>query len=867
MSPPIPINEQARLEALKAYNILDTGAEEAFDNCTKLASQICGTPISVITLVDESRQWFKSQLGLDVSETDRNLSFCAHAIINPYELFVVEDATKDPRFADNDLVVFEPKIRFYAGVPLVTPEGYGLGTLCVVDQKPRHLKPEQFEALKQLATLAQELLELRRVSFELVQTKHELQEASEQKMRKIANQAPGTLYQFQIASDGDVSFPFVSDGIADIHPGITSDMLINDPSLAFSTIHPNDLAGVQTSIQVSYESLTTWDEEFRIVLDDGSTRWHRGSAKPERLGDGTVTWYGFFQDITKVKLNQFAVERQLKRTALLNEIARTTIDRVDLVSVFQVALGQLEEQLPLDFSLAALYEATNTSLTFTTCGLKSCNLNAQLGFSPDQIIPIKELGLQSWLGGEEPLYYPDLTQFDQVFARKLTEVGVYSIITLPLLIPKAKPLGWLIVGREQIDAFTPRVQDFLSQVSEQVALTIQHIRLHEQLQTAYDALRQTQQALLKEERLSALGQMASGIAHDINNALVPIVGFTEIMLRRETNLSKKARRDLQRIKTAGQDISHIVTGIKNFYRPREVQETLFPVDLNQIVEEVRDLTRLQWQDIPRQVDISIIVETDLATHLPPIFGLESELREALTNLIINAVHAMPQGGTLTLRTSQAEQHLLLEAIDTGLGMDNETREHCLEPFYTTKGQEGTGLGLSMVYGVMQRHEGTIEIESTLGQGTTMRLLFPLPEGGILDDLSEREQEISLPPLRVLCIDDDPRVRELLMELLSVGGHQPTLADGGQVGIDAFLEGTAQGQSFDLVITDMGMPYVDGREVAEVIKQISPKTPIILLSGWGEQIQEVGKTPPGVDIVLSKPPTLVKLQTTLAKFVS
>ncbi|HEV2762689.1 MAG TPA: GAF domain-containing protein [Pyrinomonadaceae bacterium] len=156
-----PRNEAARLEALRQYNVLDTEAEQSFDDLTFLASQICGTPIALITLVDEDRQWFKSVVGFPARETSRDVSFCAHAILQAGPTFV-RDALDDERFADNPLVTSAPHIRFYAGTPLVTPEGFPLGTLCVIDCVPRDLKPTQIEALRALGRQVMAQLELRR---------------------------------------------------------------------------------------------------------------------------------------------------------------------------------------------------------------------------------------------------------------------------------------------------------------------------------------------------------------------------------------------------------------------------------------------------------------------------------------------------------------------------------------------------------------------------------------------------------------------------------------------------------------------------------------------------------------------------------
>jgi CheY-like chemotaxis protein/anti-sigma regulatory factor (Ser/Thr protein kinase) len=257
--------------------------------------------------------------------------------------------------------------------------------------------------------------------------------------------------------------------------------------------------------------------------------------------------------------------------------------------------------------------------------------------------------------------------------------------------------------------------------------------------------------------------------------------------------------------------------------------------------------------------------------MPKLSGIESELREALTNLVLNAVDAIPKGGKITLRTRLADYdhvagnslpaHAILEVSDTGIGMDAETRKHCLEPFFSTKGKRGTGLGLAMVYGVVERHEGKIEIESEPGEGTTMRLIFPLRRALSVEDL-DSAGSLVLAPQKILCIDDEPLLRELLKEILERDGHQVEVSDGGQAGLDAFRAAHRRGNPFDVIITDLGMPYLDGRQVARTVKLESPRTPIILLTGWGAFMNEDGEAPAQVDTVLSKPPRSRELREAL-----
>lgn len=400
----------------------------------------------------------------------------------------------------------------------------------------------------------------------------------------------------------------------------------------------------------------------------------------------------------------------------------------------------------------------------------------------------------------------------------------------------------------------------LREVRDQLELRVQHRT--EELTALYDELRLTQQAVLQQERLRALGQMASGIAHDINNAISPSLLYVESLMLSEPGLSAEAQEYLAIVRRTLGDVAQTIARLREFYRNPEANVERLPINLNEVVQTAVELTRARWRDLSQQHGISIAVQPLLEEQLPAVMGTESELREALINLIFNAIDAMPNGGRLSIRTQATPTSVIVKIIDTGIGMDEKTRQRCLEPFYTTKGERGTGLGLAMVYGTLQRHAARIDIASEIGYGTTIRLTFLLPhptsECTLPQDLGV---VVTLPPLKILVVDDDPLLRQSLRDILRVDGHEVVVADGGEAGSDAFRTALDE-RAFHVVITDLGMPKIDGRELARRVKAQSPTTPVVLLTGWGRQMASEGEFPSYVDYLLSKPPTIEALRKTL-----
>ena len=575
----------------------------------------------------------------------------------------------------------------------------------------------------------------------------------------------------------------------------------------------------------------------------------------------------FNQMLTHIQQADGKLHAQLGRMGLLQHITRATGERQDLASIFQVVLVSLEENLPIDFGCFLRHDAVAKSLAVSALGSAGRVFAGKLGLEEHQQVPIDRNGLSRCVAGEL-VYEPDVVQIPFPFPQRLAKAGLRSVVFAPLVVEN-QVFGVLVCARRSDQAFSSGECEFLKQLSEHVALASHQVRLYGALQQAYDDLRQSQHTIMQQERLRALGQMASGIAHDINNAISPISLYTESLLEREPNLSERSRNYLTTIQRAIEDVARTVARMREFYREREAQLTLERVDINRSVRQVVELTRPRWSDQPQQRGLMVDLRTELTEPLPDIMGAEHEIRDALTNLIFNAVDAMPAGGGLYVRTRKAvdgggADRVLIEVSDTGVGMDEDTRRRCLEPFYTTKGERGTGLGLAMVYGMIQRHSAELEIDSTIGKGTTVRLIFPSQASSLVDaDETARFPAVTR-RLRILLVDDDPLLIKSLQDTLQEDGHVITATSGGQAGIDAFTAAAQRGEVIDVVITDLGMPHVDGRKVASSIKAISPTTPVILLTGWGQRLIAANESHPHVDKVLAKPPRLHELRAALAE---
>ena len=385
---------------------------------------------------------------------------------------------------------------------------------------------------------------------------------------------------------------------------------------------------------------------------------------------------------------------------------------------------------------------------------------------------------------------------------------------------------------------------------------------NQRLDAALTELRKTQRHLVQQEQLRGLGQMASGVAHDFNNALAPIVGFSEFLLKHPEKLAdhEQVIKWLTNIHTCATDAALVVRRMREFGRQQLGNDTLSPVDLNQLVLQTIELTEPCWKDQAQASGRTIHVATDLQP-VPSILGEEFAIRELLTNLVFNAVDALTTGGTLTLGTVLVEKSVCVWVSDTGIGMTAETRQRCFEPFFTTKtGAKGSGLGLALVHSIVERHGGTVAVESEPGRGATITIWLPLPTTEpVVAEAALAGDVVGPRALHVLVVDDEPALCEVVREWLLSHGHTVVTVANGSAALRQIQDG-----HFDLVITDQAMPDMNGEQLAGALHQQDSGLPVILMSGFGDLMKTTGGVPSHVVAIPSKPVTEAALREVLAQ---
>jgi signal transduction histidine kinase/ActR/RegA family two-component response regulator len=434
-----------------------------------------------------------------------------------------------------------------------------------------------------------------------------------------------------------------------------------------------------------------------------------------------------------------------------------------------------------------------------------------------------------------------------VIAKLIQEFGFYAlIITIPIVAIVFFTYRTYLQNIEASAAQAEQAQRHLEELSH---YTAEQERIREQFS--------------QMEKLSALGELASGVAHDFNNTLAGILGRAQLMLR--TNDPEKISRGLNIIIKCAEDGAKTVKRIQDFARQRRDHD-FEPVSIDQILFDVSEVTRPRWKDRAEASNIQISLDLQIRSKAK-VMGDESELREVLVNMVLNAVDAMPAGGQLTLAAEDVEDSVVISVGDTGTGMAPDVTSRIFDPFFTTKGKAGMGLGLAVSFGIIRRHEGSVEVESEVGAGTKFKISLPKAKVGQDSVLLEperpkllHEKPSAIAPRmfdhnqpKILVVDDEEGVRELLRDLLEGEGFRVYLAPGSREALSLF-----EVHQFDGIFTDVGMPGMSGWELAHAIRQRNETIPIAVITGWGEAVGSNEQKEARVDWVIAKPFTAQRI---------
>jgi signal transduction histidine kinase/DNA-binding response OmpR family regulator len=506
------------------------------------------------------------------------------------------------------------------------------------------------------------------------------------------------------------------------------------------------------------------------------------------------------------------------------------------------------------------------------CEMDRCSIFQRVG---DAVVPVmsqfadgrRDLASRTRFRKLGPMRIDELPALADVIARgavvvmddprlpgNLGAFGSRALLALPLA-RGGRVFGALVLDNVESRApVTPVQISLATAAASHVAMAVENARLYQEARQALADLRIAQEHLVRGETLRALGELASGAAHHLNNLLAVIVGRIELLRMR--GVPEWVRRPLDIVHRAARDSAEVVRRIQQFSRtthPRAPEA----VDLNHVITEVMEMTRERWSDEARAQGLSIDVLHEPGV-LPVVAGDAAALREVVTNLVLNAVDALPDGGRITVRTWAERDAVVLSVTDNGVGMPEHVRRQALEPFFTTKGVKSTGLGLSVSYGIVRRHGGDLAIEGAEGRGTRVVVRLPAGAPGMgappVDAHTER-----VAGLRVLVIDDEPEVLEMLAELMEAEGHTVLRAADPR---EALRRMTPEAPP-DLVLTDLGMPDMTGWHVALAVKHRWPEVPVGLITGWGTEPPATPGERAAVDFILSKPIDRGKLRRSLA----
>jgi PAS domain S-box-containing protein len=816
MNTPLPPSESARLEALLEYEVLDTPPERAIDDLTRLAAEICGTPIALVSLVDRSRQWFKSKIGLGICETSRDISFCSHAVLRPGEVLVVPDAIQDPRFAGNTLVISEPGIRFYAGAPLVSPKGHAIGTLCVMDRQPRELSSRQQETLQILARQIITHLELRRSLKEVwhaneTTCRRETQLAEAQRISHTGSWHWDIVNQ--LVSWSDETYRIL---------GYEPQSFTPTYQKCLSCLPRGERDRFRYQLQQVLENRVPFDFETKGRLASGGHRILNitGNVLLDAT-DRPVEILGTVRDITESRKSEATLREQKD---LLQSIYEGVEEAIFVVDVDEAGT----------FRFAGL-NPTHERVS----GLKSREVEGKTPEELSHLIPASVIAsirknYENCLRSQRAIEYEETLQ-----------IGGREICSLTRLAPVRNRDGRIhrIIGTAIDITARKRAEDALklARAAAEAAnadLAETNRQMEESIQRA------NQMALAAEAASRAKSEFLATMSHEIRTPMNGVIGFTGLLA--ETPLTPEQREQVEIIRTSGETLLSLINDILDFSKIEagrmELEE--IPFDIRGAVQQT--LAVLRARAAAKGLELRTLVHESVpATAI----GDVTRIRQVLLNLAGNAIKFTERGSIAvevrrcvlpvtrgSKRTKKSAGpaggdvlDLHFTVRDTGIGIPPERLSRLFKAFSqidssTTRRYGGTGLGLAISKRLCELMGGGVHVESTPGFGSAFHFTVQVLENASAPaaDSSSRNSPLGAVPqppamprreLRVLLAEDNRVNQALATALLKKAGCQVTLAVDGARCLDALRQ-----EAFDVVFMDVCMPEMDGFEATRRIRQ-------------------------------------------------
>jgi len=494
----------------------------------------------------------------------------------------------------------------------------------------------------------------------------------------------------------------------------------------------------------------------------------------------------------------------------------------------------------------------STASVLFICDEKKENLATSFYAGGEESLEVKAYptgSVAAWvIANNEAILIDDL-KLDARFSGKDDDFPVETIRSVACIPVRSKgqTVGAIeVINKKNGGTFSQKDSGFLSIIANQVGMELNNIRLLAELDQSLRDLKKAQNRIIQIEKVRALGEMAGGVAHDFNNLLAGVLGRAQLLRQKlDRNEDPAVQKSLDVIEKSALDGAAMVRRLLDFTKFRRDAEGFTSLNINELIKDAVEFTKTRWKTETEVFGKKLDLQMEL-NEVPPIAGEEAAIREVIVNLIFNAIEAMPSGGRICISTQSNEREVFIKIRDTGIGMPEEFKNKAFDPFLTTKGPTNSGLGLSVSYGIVKRHDGNIEIESTEGKGTTVSITLPISSIKEHNAVPEA-QKVQRQKARILIIDDDETVRDLLNEVLTDAGHEVITASHGRDGTQLF-----KNQPFDLVITDLAMPEISGWDVARSVKEEKPATLVALITGWGLETDDQKMKECDIDLLIKKP---------------